>query len=96
VIETVGILIAAGDRQHACPQDIGDAMGYQRRVASVGDQTRQSLGNSDAPFGSGKQHHATVRGDASTVECSGQLLAPNGWKTEQLGRIIGHGGCGSA
>ena len=38
MIEIIAILVAAGDGEHACPQDVGDAVGDERRVARVGDE----------------------------------------------------------
>jgi hypothetical protein len=43
VIEIVGILIAAGDRQHARAQDIDDIVRRQQRIAAIGDQPGQPL-----------------------------------------------------
>ena len=96
MIEVVSVLIAAGDREHAGTQDVGNAMDHQQRVARIGDQLGQTLGNAQAPLGSRQQHHATVGGDAPTIEGCGEFLASNGWKTEGLNRIVLHGGCGSA
>ncbi len=96
MVEVVGILVAAGDGQHAGAQDVGDAVGHEQRVARIGDQACQALSNAQAPFSGGQQHDAAVGGEASAVEGSGDLLAADGWKQERLGRIIGHGGCGSA
>jgi len=56
------------------------------------DAAQDSRASSWAAAGSS----AAVRGDASAVERSGELLAANGWKAEQRGRIVVHGGCGTA
>ena len=48
MIEVVGILIAAGDGEHAGAQDIGDTVGHKQRVARVGDQAGQSIRHAQA------------------------------------------------
>ncbi len=45
MIEVVAILVAAGDGEHARPQDVGDAVRHERRVARVGDQRGQPCGD---------------------------------------------------
>ena len=42
-----------------------------------------------------QEHHAAIGSDASTIECSGDFLASDGWKNEALNCIVVHGGCGS-
>ena len=96
MVEIVGVLVAARDGEHAGAQDVGDAVRHEQRIASVGDQPRQSLGNPQAALGGGQQHHAAVRGHPPAVEGSGEFLAADGWKIERQEHIVGHGGCGSA
>ena len=96
MIEVVAVLIAAGDGEHPGAQDVGDAVPHKQGIAGVGDQTRQSLGNPQASLGGGQQQHAPVGGNPPTIEGGGEFLAADGWKTEQLYRIVGHGGCGAA
>ncbi len=96
VVEVVGVLVATGDGEHAGSQDVGDAVGHQRRVARIGDQPGQAPGHAQAALGGGQKHDAAVRRHAAAIEGSGELLAADGWKEEGCGRIIGHGGCGAA
>jgi hypothetical protein len=96
MVEIVGVLVAAGDGEHAGAQNVGDAVRHQQRIARVGNQRRQPWGKSDAPLGSGQQHHAAVGGEATAIERRGDFLAADGWKGERLDRIVMHGGCGSA
>ena len=46
MIEIVGVLIAAGDREHAGAQNVGDAVRHQQRIARIGDQTLPAAGRS--------------------------------------------------
>jgi hypothetical protein len=96
MIEVVGILVAAGDGEHAGAQDVGDTMRDEQGIAWIGDQPREPLGDPQAPLGGCQQQNAAIRGDASAVERSSELLASDGWKAERLNRIVAHGGCGSA
>ena len=68
MIEIVGVLIAAGDGEHAGAQDVDDTVRHQQRIARIGNQTRQALGDPDAPLGSSQQHHAAIGGEAATIE----------------------------
>ena len=95
LVEVVGVLVAAGDRQDARPQDVGRAVAHQQRMAPVGDQPSQPRREAKLPIGCRQQQHAAVRGEAAAVERRCQLLAANGWKTERQDRIVGHGECGS-
>jgi len=96
VVEVVGILIATSDGEHASAQDVGDAVRHEQWVARVGDQPRKSIGDPQPALGSGQQHDAAIGGDPAAVEVSDDFLAAHGWKQERRGRIVGHGGCGSA
>jgi len=77
-------------------QDIGDAVRDEERITRIGDQRCQALGNAQAPFDGGQQHDPTVEGHTTTIERRGNFLAADGWKQERRGRIVGHGGYGSA
>lgn len=88
MIEVVGVLVAAGDGQHAGAQDVGDAVRHEQRVARIGDQPRERVGDLQAALGSRQQHDAATGGEASTVKGSGDLLAADGWKGERLGRMV--------
>jgi hypothetical protein len=96
VVEVVGVLVAAGDRQDARPQDVGQRMDDPRWVARVGDQRRQPIAEAELPLRRGQQQHPAVRGQPPAVEGGGQLLAADRWKAERRGRIVVHGGCGAA
>ena len=80
MIEVVGILVAAGDGEHAGAQDVGDAVRHQQRIARIGDHRRQPVGDPETPLGRGQQHHAAVGGDAPAIEGGGDFLAVDGWK----------------
>ena len=94
MVEVVGILVPAGDRQDAGQQDLGQRVHDPARIASIRDHRRELLGDAQPPRGLGEQQDAAVRGQASAVEGSCELLAPNGWKRERQTRRIGHGGRG--
>jgi hypothetical protein len=96
MVEVVGILIAAGDRKDARPQDVGQRVDDPGRVTWVGDQRCQPIANAKLPLGCGQQHDPAIRGQPPAIEGSGHLLAANRWKAERLGRIVVHGGCGAA
>ena len=83
MVEVVGILVAAGDGEHAGAQDVGDAVRDQQRIALVGDQRGQPVGDAQPPLGSRQQHHAAIGSDASAIERGSDFLASDGWKTER-------------
>ena len=95
MVEVVGVLIAAGDRQHARAQDVRHAVGYQERVARIGDQRRESPRNPEPALGRGQQQNAAVGRHASAIKGGGDFLAANRWEIERKQGIFGHGGCGS-
>jgi hypothetical protein len=95
-IEIVGILVAAGDRQNASPQNLRQPVHKPQRITWISDHRRKLLGDREPPFGLRENHHPTVRGDPSAIERSCDLLAGNGWKGERKKPIVGHGECGSA
>ena len=70
MIEVVGVLIAAGDGEHAGAQNVVDAVRHQQRITRVGDQRRQPLRDPHTPLGSGQKHHAAIRGEAPAIERS--------------------------
>ena len=96
MIEIVGVLVAAGDGEHAGTQDVGDAVGHEQWIARIGDQPREPVGNPQPTLGRSQQHDAAVGGDAAAIERRRDFLAADGWKQEWRGRIVEHGGCGSA
>ncbi|BCG75843.1 hypothetical protein MesoLj113a_70010 [Mesorhizobium sp. 113-1-2] len=79
-IEIVGILVAACDRKDAGAQNVGHGVRHPLWVARIVDRSRQPVGQLQASLGRGQKHDATIRGDASAVKRSCDLLAPNGWK----------------
>ncbi len=95
-IEVIGVLVAAGDRQHAGTQNVGDTVGDQRRVTRIGDQRCQTFGNPDPPLGRRQKHDAAIGRQAPAIEGGGEFLAADSWKGERLKGSIAHGGCGSA
>lgn len=95
MVEVVGVLVAAGDGEHARAQDVGDAVGHQRRVARVGDQPGEAPGHAQAALGGGQQQDAAIGRQATAIEGRGDLLASDGWQGKRQGRIVGHGGCGA-
>jgi hypothetical protein len=42
--QVVGALISAGDREHPDPQDVGDAVGDEQRIARIGDPPKELVG----------------------------------------------------
>jgi hypothetical protein len=95
MIEVVGVLVTAGDGEHARAQNIDDTVCHQQRMARIGNQPCQQLGNPDTLLGSGQKHHTAIRGETATIKRSSDFLTSGGWKPERLNRIIVHGGCGS-
>ena len=49
-------------------------MGNPGRVARVGDDGGQLVGNPEAPFSQSEQHHATIRADPPAIESGGHFL----------------------
>ena len=94
MVEVVGILIPAGNRQDAGQQDLGQRVHDPARIASIRDHGRELLGNAQSRGGLGEQQDAAVRGQAPAVEGSCELLASHGRKRERQTRRIGHGGRG--
>ena len=95
MIEVVGILVAAGDGEHARAQDVGDAVRHECRVARVGDQRSQPGGDPEAGLDGGEQHDAAIGRHTSTIERGGDFLALHRWQRERQQGIFDHGGCGS-
>ena len=93
-VEVVGVFVAAGDGEDACPQNVGQRMRDPAGVATVGDRGGEQGCDAEPPLGFRQQHHPAVRADPAAVERGGDFLALHGWKRERQGRIVGHGGCG--
>ena len=95
-IEVVGILVTAADGEDPGADHVGDRVGDAGRIAPVGDQPRQVVGDPKPLLGHAQQHDPAVRGEPSSIEGGGDLLAPDGWKIEAGDRSVDHGGRGSA
>ena len=87
VIEIVGVLVAPADRENPGADHVGDRVGDARAIAPIGNATRHTLGQAQAPLGQAqaplgqrKQHHAAVRGHPPAVERGCHFLALDGWK----------------
>jgi hypothetical protein len=76
-IEVVGILVAAGDRQHPCPQDVIKRMDHPGRIARVGDAGSKFRADPHLAFSLRQQQHPTVRGQPTAVKCGCDFLATN-------------------
>jgi hypothetical protein len=60
MIEIIGILIAAGDRQDPRLQDVGNTVDDTALVAGVGNTARQAPGNAHHALRLGQQQHAAI------------------------------------
>ncbi len=96
MVEVVGVLVAAGDGEHAGAQDVGDAVRHEQGIARIGNQACQPIGDPQTALGGGQQHDAGIGGKASAVEVGDDFLAAHCWKQERRVGIVGHGGRGSA
>ena len=94
-VAVVGVLIPAGDREHAEAEHRRQRVDHQRRVALVPDAAGQRLGQAEPAFRLAQQHQPAVRGDQPALEIGGHLLAFDGWKIERQQGIFGHGGRGA-
>jgi hypothetical protein len=93
-IEIVGILVAAGNRQHPSAQDIRLAVDDAALVARIGNAGGEPIGNPHLPLGLTEQQHAAVRRQPAAVKGSRYFLATNGWKAKAGSVIIAFGRCG--
>jgi len=80
MIEVVGVLVAAADREHAGTEHIDQAVHDPRRIAPIREHPGQIIGQTETPLGHRKKHHAPIRGQAPTIEGSCDFLGVNGWK----------------
>ena len=94
-VTVVGILISAGDREHAEAKHRRQRVDHPLRVAPLPDATRQRLGQAEPALRRAQQHQPAVRRDRPALEIGGYLLAADGWKIEQEKGIFGHGGRGA-
>ena len=93
-VAVVGILVAAGDREHTEAQHRGERVDDQRLIAPVANTACQRLGQAETAFRFAQQHEAAVRRDQAAIEGGAHLLALDGWQMEGKKAIVGHGGRG--
>ena len=65
------------------------------RIALVGDDPGELVGDTEAPLRLGEEHYTAIRRDPSAIKGGRDLLALNGWKGERQQVIVGHGGRGA-
>ena len=95
MIEIIGVLVAAGDRQHPRLQDLGQAMDDPALVPRVGNAVGQMPGNAHPAFRLGQQQHAAIRCQPPAIERRGHFLAANSWESKTSNAIVDHGGRGT-
>ena len=66
-------------------------MGDPRRIATVGDQPGQPIGDPETLLSQRQQHHAAVRGQATAVEGGVTFFRPTAGKPKERDRIVDHG-----
>ena len=93
-VAVVGILIPAGDRQHAKAQHGRERVDHLRLIAPVADTACQGLGEAYAALRLAQQDEAAVRRDQAAIEGGAHLLALHAWQIEGEKAIVGHGGRG--
>jgi GAF domain-containing protein len=79
-VEIIGILIAAGDRQHASTQDVAEVVDDAALVARVGNAGGKPFCKTKLSLHLRQQQHATVRGQPAAVKGGGHFLAANRWE----------------
>lgn len=94
-IEIVGVLVAAGDRQHAGAQNVGDTVDHSTLIARISDAGGEPICDLQTPFGLRKQQHTAVRRQTTAIERGGNFPATNGWEGEGESAIVSHGGRGT-
>ena len=95
LVAIVGVLVAAGDREHAEPEHRRQRVHRPGRIPPLPDAARQRLGQAEPAFRRAQQDKPAVRRDRPAGEIGGHLLALYGWKIEREGSIFGHGGRGA-
>ena len=91
-VAVVGILVSAGDREHAKAQHRRQRVNHPVGVAPLPDAAGQRLGQPEPALRRAQQHQPAVGRDRPAREIGGHLLALNGWKIEREKSIFGHGG----
>ena len=94
-VEIIAVGITAGDRQHAAFQYVLDRVRDVSRVARIGDQGSEDLGETAPPLCNAEQHDAAVGGKPAAIEGGCDFLPRHGWIENGERAIVGHGGCGS-
>ena len=94
-VAVVGVLITAGDREHAETQHRRQRVDHPFRIAPLPDAAGQRLGKPEPALRRAQQHQPAVGRDRTAREIGGHLLALNGWKIERQQGIFGHGGRGA-
>ena len=95
VVAIVGVLVSAGDREHAEPEHGRQRVDRPRRIAPLPDAAGQRPGQAEPALRPAQQDQPTVRRDRTAGEIGGHLLAAYGWKIEREKGIFGHGGRGA-
>ena len=89
MIEVVAVLVAAGDGEHACTQDVSDTVTDERLVrgSAMTDASMLAIPSAFSTAASSMTPPSEVmRGD---------FLALHRWQREREQGIFDHGGCGS-
>jgi hypothetical protein len=92
MIQVVGVLVTAADREHPRAEHVGKAVDDARRIAPIREHPSEPGCQAEAPIGHRQQHYAAVRCEPSTIKGGSDFLGVNRWKTEWQDRIVGHGG----
>ncbi|EQB14563.1 hypothetical protein L284_12810 [Novosphingobium lindaniclasticum LE124] len=93
-IKVVGVLVAAGNRQNPCPQDIIRFMDHTTGIARIGNASGKLPADIQLAFGLGQQQNPTVRSQPSPVEGGCDFLSADRWESKSAWASIVHGGCG--
>ena len=94
-VAVIGVLIAAGDREHAEAQQGRQRVDHPLRVSPVLDTAGQRLGQAEPALRRAQQDQPAIRRERSAREIGGHFLALHGWKIEREKGILGHGGRGA-
>ncbi len=93
-ITVIGILMAAGNGQHAEQQHLLHRVADPAGIAPVLHAGRQHARQAQAPVRLPQEQQAAIGGNRAAIEVRGHPLAGNGWKIEGKKAIVVHGGCG--
>jgi hypothetical protein len=84
MIEVIGVLVAAADREPASAEHIDKAVHDPGRIAPIREHPGQIVGQTETPLRHRQKHHAPIRGQASAIEGSCDFLGAGNEK----GRIV--------